>query len=57
MSVTYNCLHTLVRIWGRFFLKKMIHIAYPMCLAMFPLLHSTHVNGYKFGDTQIEDEL
>jgi hypothetical protein len=35
----------------------MIHIAHPMCLAMFPLLHSTHVNGYKFGDTQIEDEL
>jgi hypothetical protein len=35
----------------------MIHIAHPMCLAMFPLLHSTKVNGYKFGDTQIEDEL
>jgi len=57
MYVTYNCLHTLVHIWGRLFLKKMIHSAYPMCLAMFPLLHSTHVNGYKFGDTQIEDKL
>jgi hypothetical protein len=57
MSTTYNCPHTLVHIWGRFFFKNMIHIAHPMCLVLFPLLHSTHVNGYKFGDTQIEDEL
>jgi hypothetical protein len=57
MSTTYNCPHTLVRIWVRLFFKNMIHIAHPMCLAMFPLLHSTHVSGYKFGDTQIEDEL
>jgi hypothetical protein len=56
-STIYNCPHTLVCIWGRFFLKNMIHIPHPMCLAMFPLLHSTHVNGHKFGDTQIEDEL
>jgi hypothetical protein len=61
MSTTHNCPHTLVCIWGRFFYIYiyiyMIHIAHPMCLAMFILLHSTHVSGYKFVDTQIEDEL
>ncbi len=39
MSTTYNCPPTLIPIWRRFLKKNMIHIAHPMCLAMFPLLH------------------